>query len=134
MLPTQYLEFRDSPSSPGSQWYAWHLGRDSSSAHARPLAFLPPLRTLNASHGVKQKCLQGFPNSLLGWEVRSHLQKKMFQQPLFIMSPPHPCSMFCSRETEHNHHCRASTGWRCMHLAPCGHLSSSSVMTLLSQP
>lgn len=26
MLPTQYLEFRDSPSGPGSQWYAWHLG------------------------------------------------------------------------------------------------------------
>lgn len=92
MPPTQYLEFRDSPGSPGSQWYAWHLGWDSSFAHARPLAFLPPLHTLNASHGVKQKCFQGFPNFLLGWAVRSHLQKKMFQQPLFIMSAPHPCS------------------------------------------
>lgn len=38
----------------------------------------PQTHTLNVSHWVKQKCLQTFPNSLLGWEVLPHFQQKGF--------------------------------------------------------
>lgn len=78
MPPTQYLEFRDSPSGPGSQWCSWHLGWHFSPRIFSIYPLSPHPHMLNVNHRVKQNCLQTFLTSLLGWGVPPHFQQKAF--------------------------------------------------------
>ena len=95
--PTQYLEFRDSRSSPRSQWYSWHSGGAVHLCMPGALAFLPPLPTYK--HTKCQALSQAkMPSSISKlWRYNPISNKRSSRQPPSIVNSPCPCrTIVCS--------------------------------------